>query len=241
MSYVVLDTESSVRLDTGLRVMVSLAYAALEPGAGDPQDLRYEIVKRPPDVPLDPQSESIHCIDRRTMLAQGAPLGDVIRRFLAFLTQHRPRALVGHDVTGDVDLLVTEALLCGLPSAALTPLRRLICTKQLAAARCAIPLAPHLREAHPCDGMVRLLGGHLDAPPPGGSGSGSGCLKWPNLHECYGSLVREKNGPTGPRHPEHDARGDVQRCSSVFRALLSEQRGGQPVARPAKVTALCQK
>jgi DNA polymerase III epsilon subunit-like protein len=215
MTYVVLDTESSVRLDTGLRVMVSLAYVTLNPEErDDAAEMQYEIVKQPPDVPLDAQSESIHSIDHRTMQAQGAPLVDVLGRFLAFLTKHRPRALVGHDVTGDVDLLVTEALACGLSPAALTPLRRLICTKQLAAARCAIPLPPHLRDAHPCDGMVRLLGGHIDAAPSGGSG----CLKWPNLHECYGSLVRE---PMDRRHPEHDARGDVQRCSSVFRALLS--------------------
>jgi DNA polymerase III epsilon subunit-like protein len=235
MSYIVLDTESSVRLDTGLRVMVSIAYSTLDPGTCETPDLRYEIVKHPPDVPLDPHSESIHCIDRRTMQVQGAPLLDIIRRFLAFLTQHRPRALVGHDVTGDVDLLVTEALMCGLPPAALTPLRRLICTKQLAAARCAIPLPQHLREAHPCDGMVRLLGGNMDAVP--GDGSGTGCLKWPNLHECYGSLVRD---PPHQPLPEHDARGDVQRCSSVFRALLSEQHVRQPV-RPRRVAALGQK
>ena len=102
-----------------------------------------------------------------------------------------PTAIVGHDITGDVNLLVSEALHCGCSYSSLPrSLTRLICTRMLATSRCAIPLPDHLRHPFPCDILL--------PPRPKDKRDSNERIfvtpfKWPSLQETYNLLVRSKS------------------------------------------------
>ena len=105
-----------------------------------------------------------------------------------------PTAIVGHDIAGDVNLLVSEALHCGCSYSSLPrSLTRLICTRMLATSRCAIPLPDHLRHPFPCDILL----------PPRPKDSDERMVatpfKWPSLQETYNLLVRSKKNDTEDR------------------------------------------
>lgn len=177
----------------------------------------YDVVRQPSDSPLDPESFRIHRIDVPTSRRTGRPLRAILTDLAAIVREHRPTAVVGHDIQGDISLLISECVRSNLdPNAQFGDwLRRLICTKIGAVVPCGIPLPP-LR--HGTDGGTRRL-------------------KWPNLDECYERLCcvgaaeaeEEVWGGGGEGWPVHDARGDVERCRAVFLCLMRNQT---PVLQP---------
>lgn len=221
--YLVLDTESSVRMDTRLRVLVALAYEvlatdddarAVHPPHSSSQSCcvrarGYDIVRQPSDSPLDPDSHRIHQIDVPTSQRTGRPLRTILANLAEVIREYRPTAIVGHDVHGDIALLISECVRSDLnPNIHFGDwLRQLICTKIGGAVPCGIPLLSRR----------------------GGGGDVTGRLKWPNLDECYQRLCHSKvdwgtGGHLDPteeeRWPAHDARGDVERCRAVFLSLI---------------------
>lgn len=58
---------------------------------------------------------------------------------------------MGHDVTGDISLLIRECIRCGVPLQDLRPLRRLMCTKHMGVGRLRIPLPLHVSFDYPCE------------------------------------------------------------------------------------------
>ena len=205
--FVVLDTESSVCRDTNRRILVSLAYEIVDIDGLGVLEAVYELVQPPQTVlAVDPASESVHGITMRTSLSEGKPVERVIRRLMDCLQRVQPLAVVGHDITGDIKLLVSEALQSGVSPCAFLPLRRLLCTKELSAAFCCLPLPRRLLFDHPCLQTHE----HAETTPR--------CrYKWPSLQESYDILVTHKTPVKGL----HDARGDVERCRAV---LLHLQR-----------------
>ena len=212
-------------------------------GVATPPAAHYELVLQPPDVAPDARSVAIHGIPPPASWGPGRPLRDVLERLFECLRRTAPCAVVGHDVVGDVHLLVSEAVHAGLGVDAVPPvLGRLVCTRLLATGRCAIPLPAHLRTPFPCDLALRRLNdrrpaGPWDAddddddeaataPPPR--------YKWPSLEESYRSLGGAAPTPP-PRHGPHDARGDVERCRAVFLALRAGgDAGDADDARPSR-------
>lgn len=236
MRFLVLDTESSLCVARRRRLLVSLAYEVVEVGTasgeeeeeeeeGQPRPPRhrilaagYDVIRQPDDTLPDARSVRIHGITPQYSWSHGEPLRQVLDRFFRCLEAHRPDAVVGHDIVGDVSLLATEELLLlrGSPAVPASPhpavasrLHRLVCTRMLSTHRCAIPLPRHLRQPGLHDG---LLAGRR--PRPGVT------HKWPSLQESYDLLVRDPDGAP-PSFAKHDARGDVERCRAIFLSLLS--------------------
>lgn len=206
----IVDTESSVRDDLRTRVLVSLAYEAVQPETDDGCGVcgsGYDIVRHPPgSPPPDLASLRIHGIDAATSRRHGRSLRDVLVRFGRFVHAFPPVAIVGHDIQRDVALLVSECVRVGLPPAKIfgEGTCRLFCTKLGATAHCAIPLpARHLA-------------------------SGSPPYKWPRLSECYRRLVVDAGIDPGDEYPCHDARGDVARCRAVFASLTAKHYAEWP-------------
>lgn len=255
-TYLILDTESSVRLDDRRRVLVSLAYEVLSAAAAEGDDAAdtgnprgrilaagYDIVHQSPDRPLDAESLRVHRIDGPTSRNTGKPLRTVLSDLAGVVRSYAPTAVVGHDVRGDVTLLVSECL-----RVRMDPRRhfgelftRLVCTKLAATVPCGIPLPPHLCYRFPCDPhLLRLNGAGDDGSPRGGrQARGVIRLKWPNLAESFDHLVSSAPGATdapggggggGLRYDCHDARGDVERCRAVFLSLLLLRRAAAAAA-----------
>lgn len=231
--YLVVDTESSVRLNDRCRVLVSLAYEVVDT-VGAPSDsgsiIRasgYDIVHQSADLPLDPISLRVHRIDGPTSRSIGRPLRTVLADLAAIVRTHRPTAVVGHDVRGDVSLLVSECLRVRLDPRRLFGelFGRLVCTKLASAVPCGIPLPLHLCYRFPCDPYLLWLNTGGEGDPPLGNGGPPPPrvvrLKWPNLAESFDCLVLPSTGGGPPDFSCHDARGDVERCRAVFLRLLS--------------------
>jgi hypothetical protein len=210
--YLVIDTESSLRLDTRLRVLVSLAYEVVATEDDSVCAAGYDIVRHSPGCPLDSRSLRVHGIDSHTAGVHGKPLRTVLANLASVIRKYQPVAVVGHDVQGDVCLLVSECLRLNLSPAHCfgNLFRWMVCTKLGGVVPCGIPLPGT---------------GALERGPTGRR------LKWPNLTECYERLVllrppsasafSSSGGPAGPALPCHDARGDVERCRAVFLSLLA--------------------
>jgi hypothetical protein len=208
--YLVIDTESSLRLDTRLRVLVSLAYEVVATEDDSVRAAGYDIVRHSPGCPLDPRSLRVHHIDADTARVHGKPLRAVLANLASVIRKYQPVAVVGHDVQGDVCLLVSECLRLNLSPAHCfgNLFRWMVCTKLGGAVPCGIPL-----------------------PGTGGAATfGRGRLKWPNLAECYERLVLLRPPSSSAAAaglappcdwPCHDARGDVERCRAVFLRLLA--------------------
>lgn len=162
-NYLVLDTESTVCQHRRIRILVSLAYEVVDP-KGRVLFSHYDIVWQPPDMDPDPKSIEIHGITPEVSWnSGGCALQDVLARLFGCLEGFLPRSVVGHDVVGDINLLVSEAIRCGMvvPDA----LRFLVCTRMLATTRCAIPLPSHLRYPFPCDAALVRLGRSTPSVP----------------------------------------------------------------------------
>lgn len=202
--FLVLDTESTVCLRRRRRMLVALAYQLVWPNQPDRETaMVYDIVSLPEDTDPDARSETIHGITVAASRLSGRPLRSVLLRLFRCLQHHEPSAIVGHDVLGDIRLLVSEAMLSGCACGSLpVELKRLICTRMIATPRCAIPL--------------RRRGNPKRSAPSGPESEG---FKWPSLTETYDLLVPAEV-TTAPQHPTHDARGDVERCREVFLCLM---------------------
>lgn len=192
--YVVLDTESSVCLDTGRRVLVSLAYEVVDVCMGADRevvrDLYYDIVSQPPHTRLDSSSAQVHGISVERSRTEGRPVHEALSHLFAVLNHCKPYAIVGHDIVGDIKLLVGEALRAGIPLSSLGLLRKVLCTKELSIAQCRLPLPEHIQE---CDRLLL----HEDEKV-------SSCMyKWPSLEESYTIIVQNQKKPM---YKHHDAR-----------------------------------
>ena len=193
----VVDTESSVCRTEHRRMLVSVAYEVIvfDPATDtyNTESSGYHIITPEAHTDPDPASVSVHHIPPTYAQQHGCPLVDVLCALWGVIEHHRPAAIVGHDIVGDIALLVTEAVRCGLHRLVhcLAPL--LICTKFLSMGPCAIPLPKHVAS----DAM--------------------GILKWPNLDESYRLLVTGASVP----FEKHDARGDVARCRAIFSSIVS--------------------
>ena len=190
MRYLILDTESSLCAVRRRRVLASLACEVVD-AEGGVLGAQYAIVRRPPGHRPDAPSVAVHGIGAGQAALRGQPVGRVLRGLFALVAAHEPLdAVVGHDVVGDVNLLISEALQAGLGCGTLPgALTHLLCT--------------------------RMLSTHLCALPRPGWGPG---FKWPSLEESYRLLVPRARARA--RHSAHDARGDVERCRALFRHLL---------------------
>ena len=219
--FLVLDTESTMCMRRRRRLLVALAYEVVWPSSHDDAaasshgPMRYDIVSLPPDTNADHRSETIHGISVSRSRAVGRPLRTVLSKLFACIRTHEPVAIVGHDVLGDVRLLISEAHLAGWASHKLPDaLTRLICTRMVATPRCALPMPSH---------VLRRLAAH-------GKTSAASGFKWPSLSETYRLLVQTDGNvavdppPTGVHHPLHDPRGDVERCREVFLCLIKTRR-----------------
>jgi DNA polymerase III epsilon subunit-like protein len=214
--YVVLDTESSVCQLSFRRVLVSLAYEVVDVNASNVvRQSHYEIIRQPGCMQLDTLSESIHGITVKQSQEKGKPLADVLQRFLTVLHTVSSNAIVGHDIAGDIQLIVNEAIRVGVRPTDLGPLRRLLCTKLLSIAQCRLPLPGHLQYEYPCDVVLQTLNEH---PPK----KLSATYKFPSLEESYSHVVPLNDFP--PHHHAHDARGDVERCRAVLIHLLLQRQ-----------------
>lgn len=227
--FLVLDTESTVCLRRRRRLLVALAYELVWPdlsrSSDTATDMVYDIVALPADVEPDPRSEEIHGIGVAASREMGRPLREALVRLFRFLARHKPVAIVGHDVVGDVRLLVSEAVLAGCACGSLpAALMRLICTRMIATPRCAIPM--------------RTCGRHGRdvAPPPAAVASTPQGFKWPSLTETYDLLVTQQIDERCAhlKHPIHDARGDVERCREVFLSLIRRR----VISAPGSDTAI---
>ena len=222
---VFLDTESSVCLSRRRRVLVSIAYQVVDVH-GTVYASHYELVWQcPAEYRAAPQSVAIHRISAEESQAYGQPLASVLHRFFACVERHRATAIVGHDIGGDLALLVSEAvttagmspdaalLLAMIPRAA-----HLVCTRMLATHHCAIPLPAHLSTepwVQLLERFTRRRHGRAASPslplPPGVAPVGSPAVdddgdatayKWPSLRESYETLVKkpttvDSEGPHG--------------------------------------------
>jgi DNA polymerase III epsilon subunit-like protein len=164
--------------ETRLRILVSLAYEVVDPERGTVLLAHYDVVKLPAHAQLDPASQRVHGITVREARRKGRELRDVLQRLCGVVRRHAPVAAVGHDVAGDVVLLVSECLRCGLSPTKLRGLlpQRLVCTKLAATGRCGIPLPKHLRYPFPCDVQLQRITGR---PPPDARDPAR--YKWPSL------------------------------------------------------------
>lgn len=120
----------------------------------------YDIVRPSSDLSLDTVSENVHGITREECTRDGRSLMDVMHRFLTVLRDVQPCAVVGHDVVGDIRLLVSEAIRIGMSPGSLFHLRRVLCTKELSMGRCRLPLPSHLQYEHPCDVLLERMNGN---------------------------------------------------------------------------------
>jgi DNA polymerase III epsilon subunit-like protein len=235
--FVVVDTESSVRCEDSLRVLMSLAYEVVTVTDGLAVSARhYDLVTQHPDTVLDSLSERVHGISAARAHRRGRSLFSVMQRFLHVVARYKPLAMVGHDVVADAALLVSEAIRVGLPTHVLRePFQHLLCTKELATGHCQIPLPAHLRYDFPCDLLLQRMNGptHGDHPPgprfkwPNLDPGGRGALlrrspRSPRCKECCQMLLGEDEEGVTPRFPPHDARGDVERCRRVLGRLLRQ-------------------
>lgn len=162
-AYLIIDTESSVSMDTYLRVLVSLAFEVVTTEDTTVQSSGYDIIRQPLGRRLDPYSLYIHGIDSGTARSHGKPLHKVLSNLATVVRKHRPVAVVGHDVQGDVGLLISECLRSNLnPNELFGDLfRRLVCTKIGSAVLCGIPLP---------DGRYgRHKKNYTGSPPPSAS------------------------------------------------------------------------
>ena len=215
----VLDTQSSICQRSFRRLLVSIAYEVVDVNqacsSGSVRESHYHIVKQPKGVELDSVSEAIHGITVVDSQRHGKPLQTVLHHFLTCLNQVSPTAIVGHDIRGDIQLLVNEAIRTGIHPAELAPLRRLLCTKELSIAQCRLPLPFHLQYEYPCDAVLEQMN---ETPPK----KLSCTFKFPSLEESYANLVNPDDLPL--QHNAHDARGDVERCRAVLVHLLLKQK-----------------
>ena len=205
--FLVLDTESSVNLSDGRRVLVSLAYEVIEYISSRSTVLHqcYHIVRMSPSAVPDSHSERIHGIRREKSDAQVHSLRDVLQTLADTLIFWKVQVIVAHDAVADVALIITEGIRCGLKPRALLPVLRLICTKLACHGICAIPLQD---EVH-------------------------GSWKWPNLKESYDAVVCARGEDADQnKNTWHNAADDVQRCRDVFCTLVSMRRTPTPVQDP---------
>lgn len=201
---------------------MSLAFEVVTTEDTTVQSSGYDIIRQPLGRRLDPYSLYIHSIYTGTARSHGKPLHKVLSNLAPVVQKHRPVAVVGHDVQGDVGLLISECLRSNLnPNELFGDLfRRLVCTKIGSAVLCGTPLP---------DGRYgRHKKNYIGSPPS--SSPEPLRLKWPNLTECYERLVCAGEGAPrgvdngkegkGTKWPSHDARGDVERCRAVFFHLI---------------------
>lgn len=134
----------------------------------------------------------------------GRTVGEVLIEFFRYLETHAPSAIVGHDITGDVNLLVSEAVLNGLSCSTVpSALHRLVCTRMLATQPCGIPLPPHLRYPFPCDATLQQLNdlnhqsqdSSVTRNQPIHPTQRAPQYKWPSLEESYNLLGRVHSTP----------------------------------------------
>ena len=200
----VLDTESSVCRTEHRRMLVSVAYEVI---VFDPttdtyhiESSGYHIITPEAYTDPDPASVNVHQIPPTYAQQHGCPLFDVLSALRVVVEHYRPTAIVGHDIVGDIALLVTEAMRCGLHHLFRWLSPTMICTKFLSMGPCAIPLPKHVTS----DNM--------------------GILKWPNLEESYRLLVHHTDASSSAPFEKHDARGDVARCRAIFSTIVSRQQ-----------------
>lgn len=220
--YLVLDTESSFCHFQRRRYLVSLAYEVID-AAGGVRVARYHLVRPHQNACPDASSERIHGISLdmasnqdtpssllllrfcwaggvgRPVDEYGSEVTSVLTEFFHALETHCPTAVVGHDITGDVNLLISEAICHGLSCARVpAALQRLVCTRMLATQPCAIPLPMHLRFPYPCDATLQQLNGRSHPPTrraatehgPATGPCTAPLYKWPSLEESYNLLER---------------------------------------------------
>lgn len=129
---------------------------------------RYDLVAPPPSVQrLDSASLRVHGIRPDDARLRGRPAREVLTSFLSAMREHRPAAIIGHDIGRDAALLVSEALRQGLPAHELrVPFRRLVCTKHLAQGRCGIQargfISGPVKKQMPC--WPNCVGLKIDGP-----------------------------------------------------------------------------
>jgi hypothetical protein len=215
--YLVLDTESSVCQDTNRRVLVSLAnqlfscavgrvkaaarYQVVDVHLGtltqEVRELHYDIVEQPEGMQFDEASEHIHGITPEQARCEGVPLCTALNRLLHVVRDTQPHAIAGHDIAGDMKLIVSEAVRFGMLPADLAPLRNILCTRELSVGKCRLPLPQHLQYEYPCDILLGQVNGQ-DPPhsPP--------AFKWPSLEESFSLLAKQSIRPC---YDSHDARG----------------------------------
>jgi hypothetical protein len=200
--FLVLDTESSICQETNRRVLISLAYQVVDVHLGtlteDTQELHYDIVQQPSGIHLDNASEQIHGITLDRTQREGIPLCDALNRLLQVVKDSAPHAVVGHDIVGDIKLIVCEAIRAGMVPAQLSPLRNVLCTRQLSLGKCRLPLPHHLKYDYPCDMLLQKMNGIMPC-------NGINGYKWPSLEESY-KLLASHSANLTPCYGTHDAR-----------------------------------
>jgi len=223
--YLILDTESTLCKRRRRRILVSVAYEVTAED-GTVHESQYGIVRQPPDLEPDERSLAVHGIAPASSWGPGQPLADILQELFGCVRRNDPVAVVGHDVVGDVSLLVSEAVHAGLHLGQVIPagLHQLLCTRMLATRRCAIPLPLHLRYPFPCDLALQRLNqrrqvGSSATTDPSPPADDCPRYKWPSLEESYQRLTQDK--APAPQHANHDARGDVERCRAVLVAILA--------------------
>ena len=136
----ILDTESSVCPARRRRVLVSLAYEVVDP-QGQVLVSRYEVVSQPIGFQPDPVSVAVHGLDSASTQEQGQPLDRILHRLFTVVRTNQPTAVVGHDIVGDISLLVSETIVTGVACDGIPlQLTRLLCTRMLTTHLCALPL-----------------------------------------------------------------------------------------------------
>lgn len=221
------DTESSLRCDAGFRrSLVSLAFEMvcirIDRAGGrlltETLESYYAVVSPPAGAHFDAASARVHRLTAELCRVHGRPLSEVVGALLGAIHRHAAAGVripvVGHDVAGDVALLVDECLRGGLASPC--ELRRAfshtVCTKLLTVGLCRLPVPYPFAD-------VLVSAARRRAPVDRRAGG----YKWPSLDEALGYVLRRHGAaPSFHHHPAHDARGDVDRCRCVFVGLLAD-------------------
>lgn len=196
MQSVVLDTESSVDPRAGIRRLVALAYGL---ASDSPPHTKVYIKHSKPTaraLARDGRSRRIHGIDCMNPPDVRLDIITAIETLFQYLEHHQVDALVGHGIAGDVSLILSEALYCGMSANSFPKaFRQILCTKVATLHICAIPL-------------------------PGGQVGQNG-YKWPRLKEAQAVLCGADGDPS-EGYP-HDPSFDVSVCQDVWLMLTKAQ------------------
>lgn len=200
----VIDTESSVDPFTGYRRLLAVAYATTHLQT----DVEIVYIDHADTnicdaLNSDTKSFAIHGVDACNLPSPNMRPRLALKAIFDYCTKNKVRRVMAHGVIGDVALLVSEAVWCGLDPVQDIPqcFLQTFCTRNACRTLCAIPLPKSIQD------RSRQLGTTPQQTE----------YKWPSLSEACLTLDVLKKAMPRP----HDVKHDVECCRQLFHRLQS--------------------